>query len=220
MAQRIQRPGSAPPSNNNAPGSPPDLGGQVDDARKSVLSILKDTDWPKEASNDVQDLMREMGAPLALNKLPKEEAKVPEEVKTAIHQLLGHLESAQTRLNGESEKYGTKKKGFKKRVKKVFSRNDPTQCKEVVRGCRADIEGSSTTLNDILDGLEARNKQRVSRSTGDESNGPAGTHATQPDSTSNSHVNAQNDATQTAQPSNSPQDQCSPQRNQVPTSNA
>ncbi|KAG8918152.1 hypothetical protein FRC00_012793, partial [Tulasnella sp. 408] len=166
MAQRIPRPNSAPPSNNQAHGPPSDPGGQVDDARKAVLFILKvthspsdvclpwrssagvqDTDWPKEASNDVQNLIRNMEAPLALNKLPKEGTETPEELKTAIYQLLVHLKSAQTKLKGESEKYGSKKKGFRKRVKVFFSRNDPSQCAGVVRSCRNDIVNSSTTLN-------------------------------------------------------------------------
>ncbi|KAG8964191.1 hypothetical protein FRC00_003537 [Tulasnella sp. 408] len=88
MAQRIPRPNSAPPSNNQAPGPPSDPGGQVDDARKAVLFILKDTDWPKEASNDVQNLIRNMEAPLALNKLAKEGTEIHEELKTAIYHLL------------------------------------------------------------------------------------------------------------------------------------
>ncbi|KAG8902571.1 hypothetical protein FRC00_001364 [Tulasnella sp. 408] len=147
MAQRVPRPSSAPPAHTQAPGPPSDLGVRVDEVRKAVIFILKDTDWPEEASNDVQDLIREMEAPLALDKLPKEATEVPEELNTAVHQLLGHMESAQTRLKGESEKYGIRKKGLRKSVKILFSRKDPTQCKEVVRGCRADIEGSSTTLN-------------------------------------------------------------------------
>ncbi|KAG9029331.1 hypothetical protein FS837_003594, partial [Tulasnella sp. UAMH 9824] len=219
MAQRIQRPSSAPPSNSQAPG-PPDLGGQVDDARKSVLSILKGTDWPKEASYDVQDLVREIEAPLALNKLPKEEIEMHEQLKTAIHQLFGHLESARTRLQGESEKYGTKKKGFRKSVKMFFSPNDPIQCREVVRACRADIVGSSTRVNNLLDSLEVEKEQRLSRAIGDESNRRLGTHATQPASRSTPHVNVQNDITETAAPPNSPPDQSPPQSNQRPTSKA
>ncbi|KAG8938011.1 hypothetical protein FRC00_002950 [Tulasnella sp. 408] len=89
MATRIQRPNSAPPSNNETPGPPPDLGGQVDGARNAVLSILKDTDWPKEASNDVEDLIRKIEAPIVLDELTKEGTAIPEELNTEIHQLLG-----------------------------------------------------------------------------------------------------------------------------------
>ncbi|KAG8938017.1 hypothetical protein FRC00_002956 [Tulasnella sp. 408] len=88
MAQRVPRPSSAPPSHTQAPGPPSDLGGKVDEVRKAVIFILKDTDWPEEASNDVQDLIREMEAPLALDNLPKERTEAPEELKTAIDQLL------------------------------------------------------------------------------------------------------------------------------------
>ncbi|KAG8902572.1 hypothetical protein FRC00_001365 [Tulasnella sp. 408] len=211
MAQRIQRPSSAPPPNNGAPGPPSGLGGQVDDARKAVISILEvthslvqDTHWPKEASNDVQDLIREMEAPLALDKLPKEVTEVPEELKTEIHHLLGHLESAQARLKGESKKYGPKKKGLRKRVKMLFSPKDPTQCKEV----------------NLSDRLKAENEQRLSRAVGDDSKGPLDTHATQTASTSNPQVNAQNDVTATSVPSNSPQDQSPPHLNQVYSSKA
>ncbi|KAG8902579.1 hypothetical protein FRC00_001372 [Tulasnella sp. 408] len=89
MAQRIQRPSSAPPSNNGALGPPPDLCGQVDGARNAVLSILKDTDWPKEASNEIEDLIRKIEAPLGLDKLTKEKRADPEELNTAINQFLG-----------------------------------------------------------------------------------------------------------------------------------
>ncbi|KAG9024171.1 hypothetical protein FS837_005461, partial [Tulasnella sp. UAMH 9824] len=211
MAQRIPGPSSAPPSNNEAPGPPPDLRGRVDDTRKAVLSVLKDTDWPRQASNDVQDLIRKMEAPLALNKLPKEGTEIFEQVKTIIRQLLGHLENAQTRLREESEKYGARKKGFRETFKAVFSRNDPSQCAGIVRSCRNDIVEGWKTLNDLLERLEAGNEQRHSK-------GPQDTHATQNASTSNPHVNTQSDLTATPVPSNSPPNQSTTQRDQITSS--
>ncbi|KAG9030638.1 hypothetical protein FS837_003220, partial [Tulasnella sp. UAMH 9824] len=202
MAQRIQRPSSAPPSNNQPPGPPLDLGGKVHDARQAVLSILKDTDWPKQASNDAQDLIRKLEAPLVLDKLPKEGTEGHDQIKTATHQLLGQLESVQTRLKRESEKYGTKKKGFKKIFKGFFSRNDSSQCAGV----------------DLLERFEAENDQRLSRVAGDRSKGPQDTGATQSTSTSNPPVNAQSDITATAVPPNIPPAPSAAQRDQVTSS--
>ncbi|KAG9040337.1 hypothetical protein FS837_000772 [Tulasnella sp. UAMH 9824] len=214
MAQRIPRPSSTPPSNNQPPGAPSDLGDQVDDAKKAVLFILKDTDWPKDVSNEVQNLIRNMQAPLALNKIPKEGTDTPEELANAIHQFLGHLESAQTRLKGESEKYGTKNKGFRKRVKVFFSRNDKSQCAAVVRSCRNEIVESWTTLNDILNSLEGQNEQPLSRAAGDDFKGPLGNHATPTASTSNPHANGRGDLTATSGPSSSARNQSFTRDNQ------
>ncbi|KAG9023585.1 hypothetical protein FS837_005715, partial [Tulasnella sp. UAMH 9824] len=238
MAQRIPRPSSAPPSSNQPPGLPSDLGGKIHGAGQVVLSILKvthntsdfvvhrrssagvqDTDWPKQASNDVQDLIRKIEAPLVLDKLPKEETECPDQLKTAIYQLLGQLESVQTRLKGESKKYGTKKKGFRKRVKGFLSRDDPSQCAGVVRSCRDDVVESSTTLNDILNDLGADNKQRSSHAAEStarhDPEGQTGTNATQ--IASMSDQNAKNGLGMTSVPSNSPLDQSVAQPGQVPS---
>ncbi|KAG9041554.1 hypothetical protein FS837_012091, partial [Tulasnella sp. UAMH 9824] len=237
MAQRILRPSSAPPSNNQPPGPPSDLGGKVHDARQAVLSILRvthstsdlglhwrsstevqDTDWPKEASNDVQDLIRNMEASPALQMLRKEGTETPEQVEIAIYELLRQLESAQTRLKGESEKYGNKKKGFRKTVKVLFSRNDDSQCTGVVRSCRNDIVVSSTTLNGLLKRLEAENEQSLSRAAGEDSKEPQDTQATQTTSASNPPLNADSDLTATSGPSNSPPNQSAAQGDQVTNS--
>ncbi|KAG9040391.1 hypothetical protein FS837_000712 [Tulasnella sp. UAMH 9824] len=222
MAQRIPRPSSAPPSSNQPPGPPSDLGGKVHDARQAVLSILKrssaavqDTDWPKEASNDVRDLIRNMEASPALQKFWKEGTETPEQLEIAIYELLRQLESAQTRLKGESEKYGTKKKGLRKRVKVLFSRKDDSQCAGVVRSCRNDIAASSTTLDDLLKRLEADNEQRLLRAAGDDSKEPQDTQATQTVSASNPPLNAESDLTATSVPSNSPPNQSTAQGEQV-----
>ncbi|KAG8909512.1 hypothetical protein FRC01_006893, partial [Tulasnella sp. 417] len=136
------------------------LGGKVDNTKGAVLSILKETAWPKEASNDAQALIQTMEAPLDLDNLPKDETQIPTEVKTSIKLLLRELENAHVKVRGESKKYGTRKKGFRKKVKKLFSRTDPSQCTEVLRSCRADVEESSTALKDLLSALNVQSKQR------------------------------------------------------------
>lgn len=60
---------------------------------------------------------------------------------------LRELETAHARVKAESEKYGTNKKWFKKQAKKLFSRADGSQCNEVLRSCRTDVEASTTALN-------------------------------------------------------------------------
>ncbi|KAG8929903.1 hypothetical protein FRC01_003560 [Tulasnella sp. 417] len=147
MVHRIQRPGSGPPSTRGAPGPPSNLGGKVGEARNSILSILKDTNWPKEASNDVKGFIETLETQLALDQLPNQGTEIPEEVEVTLKQLVGRLEKAKARLKKESQKYDPTKEGFRQDFKKLFSRNDPNECAEAVRSCRDDVVRSLATLN-------------------------------------------------------------------------
>lgn len=51
------------------------------------------------------------------------------------------------RLTGESEKYGTRKKGVRKGLKKLLPRADPTGCSEVLKTCLKDVGASTAALN-------------------------------------------------------------------------
>ncbi|KAG8928895.1 hypothetical protein FRC01_005211, partial [Tulasnella sp. 417] len=182
MARPTTRPvsDSAPPPHDGPPSS--SLGGKVSDAKKVVLSILEDTAWPKEAANDVRALTQTIETPLDLDKLPKTEAQIPADVNALIEQVLRKLETAHARMKGESEKYGTKNKGLrekiKKKVKKVFSRTDPSRCIEVLRSCRTDIGESSTTLNNLLGILDAESMQPTLRVVEGESGDDSGAIST------------------------------------------
>ncbi|KAG8907079.1 hypothetical protein FRC01_007822, partial [Tulasnella sp. 417] len=79
----------------------------------------QDTNWPKEASNDVRAFAETMETQLALDKIPNEEEEVPEQLKFALERLLEHLEKAKTKLKKESQKYDPKKKGLRQELKKL-----------------------------------------------------------------------------------------------------
>lgn len=155
MALPTIRSSSAPPSHNQPLSS--NLGGKGNEARNFAISILKDTDWPKEVANDVQALINTIEMLPDLEKISKDESQIPAEVKVSIKLLLKELESVRTRLEGESKKYGTKKKGFRKDLKKLFSRTDPSECSQVLKGCRNDVAESSATVNSLLSAPRTEN---------------------------------------------------------------
>ncbi|KAG8910792.1 hypothetical protein FRC01_006126, partial [Tulasnella sp. 417] len=146
MAQRIVRPGS-PPSTSSAPVQPSNLGGKVGDARNSILSILKNTNWPKESANEVQGLIGTVETQLVLDQLTDEGTEIPERLKATLQQLLEQLEKVEARLKKESQKCDATKKGFRQKFKKLLSGNDPNECAEVIRSCQDDVVRSLTTLN-------------------------------------------------------------------------
>ncbi|KIO31984.1 hypothetical protein M407DRAFT_216493 [Tulasnella calospora MUT 4182] len=150
------RSSSAPPSRSQPLSS--NLGGKGNEARNFVISTLKDTDWPKEVANDVQTLINTIEMLPDLENISKDESQIPAEVKVSIKLLLKELESVRTRLEGESKKYGTKKKGFRKDLKKLFSRTDPSECSQVLKGCRNDVEENSATLKSFLSALGTQNE--------------------------------------------------------------
>ncbi|KAG8926013.1 hypothetical protein FRC01_009443 [Tulasnella sp. 417] len=184
----------------------------------------QDTNWPKEASNDVRAFAETMETQLALDKVPNEEEEVPEQVKLALERLLEHLENAKTKLKKESQKYDPKKKGFRQELKKLVSKNNPNECAEVVRNCRDDVVRSSTALRDILNNLYPENEQPSSRaaggSAGDDAGGPVEDHGAQTASTPNLTMNVKSDPATTSVPSNKSPDQSVPQVGQLTSSKA
>ncbi|KAG8920180.1 hypothetical protein FRC01_000885, partial [Tulasnella sp. 417] len=184
----------------------------------------QDTNWPKEASNDVRAFAETMETQLALDKVPNEEEEVPEQLKLALERLLEHLEKAKTRLKKESQKYDPKKKGFRQELKKFVSKNNPNECAEVVRNCRDDVVKSWTALSDILNNLYPENEQPSSRaagsSAGDNAGGPVGDHGAQTASTPNLTMNVKSHPGTTSIPSNESPDQSVPQIGQLTSSKA
>ncbi|KAG8963784.1 hypothetical protein FRC00_005065, partial [Tulasnella sp. 408] len=132
------------------------------------MNLVQETDWPKEALNDAQALMQTVEAPFDLDNLPMDEMQIPAEIKREIKLLLRELESAHTKLKPESEKYGTKKKGIRKELRKLFSPTDPSQCTEVLRSCRTDVEESWATLHRLLNNLASATEQHTLQAAEDE----------------------------------------------------
>ncbi|KAG9046932.1 hypothetical protein FS837_003368 [Tulasnella sp. UAMH 9824] len=149
MALPTTSPISSPLSHSQTPFS--DLSGKTDEAMKFVLSILNDTDWPKEAANDVQALINTLKTLPDLDKISKVETRIGAEITVSIELLLK-----------ESQKYGTKRKGFRKKFKKLFSRIDTSECAQVLQDCRNDLEKCSTALNNILRDSDHTNEESSS----------------------------------------------------------
>ncbi|KAG8926014.1 hypothetical protein FRC01_009444 [Tulasnella sp. 417] len=187
MALSILRLVSAPPSSSLVPSRSFDLCGKVNDIKKSVLSILKDTNWPKEASDDVQDFIQTVETQLALDKVLNEGKEAPERLKVALERLLNQLENAKARLKKEAQKYDPTKKGLRHKFRKLVSGSSPNECAEILRNCRDDVVMSSTALSDILKGWYAGSEQSSSRvaegSVEDNSGGPVEGHGAQTAST-------------------------------------
>ncbi|KAG8918313.1 hypothetical protein FRC01_001930 [Tulasnella sp. 417] len=160
MALRAIDPDYAPSSHNGIRFS--NFGSKINGVKEAILLVLKDTDWPEHATNDVQALIQTMENLSVLNTLPKEENEIPDQPKIEIERLLRTLESVYTRLKHESENYSTRKKGFRKRVKSLFSRNNPSEITLVLRRCRNDVEHSSTALSELLRNLDIGEDSRSS----------------------------------------------------------
>ncbi|KAG8916085.1 hypothetical protein FRC01_003390, partial [Tulasnella sp. 417] len=89
-----------------------------------------DTNWPKEASNDVQGFIETLETQLSLDNLTNEGTEIPEELKATLQQLLGQLGKVKARVKKESQKYDSTKKGFRQKFKKLLSGDDPNECAE------------------------------------------------------------------------------------------
>ncbi|KAG9024811.1 hypothetical protein FS837_005184, partial [Tulasnella sp. UAMH 9824] len=126
------------------------------------MDPTQDTDWPKQLANEVQALIAIVGMLPDCNRIRNDETQIRTEVKVSIKLLLKELESVRTRLEVESKKYGTRKKGFRREVKKLFSRVDPNDCAQVLKDCRNDVKESSEALNNFLSDPDPSNASKNS----------------------------------------------------------
>ncbi|KAG9034153.1 hypothetical protein FS837_002265, partial [Tulasnella sp. UAMH 9824] len=91
------------------------------------------------------------------------ETQILGEAEASIESVLNELESVHLRLKGESNKYGAKKSVFRRGLKKLVSRPDPTRCSGVLKACRSDVEKSSVTLKSLFSNLDTMNEQHSSQ---------------------------------------------------------
>ncbi|KAG8973471.1 hypothetical protein FRC05_008745 [Tulasnella sp. 425] len=161
MALPTTRDNPAPPSRNDVPAS--SLGGKVDDARNGVLSILKGTNWPRKARRDVQDLIQMVETKLNPDHIPTDDTQMPEDLRDAIEKLHMELERVHEKLKGESTKYDTTMKRLLRKLKKLFSRMNRSDCIDVLKQCQEDVDANLKILNNKLGSLEIKSDQRTSQ---------------------------------------------------------
>ncbi|KAG9031543.1 hypothetical protein FS837_002952 [Tulasnella sp. UAMH 9824] len=161
MAPPRIRPSSAPPSHSQTPHS--DMSRRAEAVRTAVISILKDTDWPKVVTDDVQALIKTMNALADIDKVTTNETKILGDPKVSIKSVLNELESVHLRLKEESDKYGAKKSVLRRGFKKLVSRPDATRCSGVLKACRSDVEKSSVILKSLFSNPDTTNEQHFSK---------------------------------------------------------
>ncbi|KAG8917121.1 hypothetical protein FRC01_002657, partial [Tulasnella sp. 417] len=150
-----QSAGNEPPTNlassshNPARSTPGSLSDNVGSVKTAVLSILKDTVWPRRSTDTARDLRRIIENASSLTNIPKDDHHIQIEHRASLEQLIAVLGGVRSKLQAASNTYGEKKKGFRGKVKQVLEYKERSKCNQVLESCRTEVKDALAPLPNV-----------------------------------------------------------------------
>ncbi|KIO17083.1 hypothetical protein M407DRAFT_33261, partial [Tulasnella calospora MUT 4182] len=137
---------SASSSHNPAEPTQGSLSDNVESVKHAILSILKDTDWPRKSTDAADGLMTTIENALSLTNIPKDDLRIHAQHRTSLQQFITVMEGVQRKLEEASNAHGGKEKTSRQKITDFFASQKPNKCTEVLESCGNDVKGALATL--------------------------------------------------------------------------
>ncbi|KAG9024220.1 hypothetical protein FS837_005444 [Tulasnella sp. UAMH 9824] len=120
----------------------------VQSLTNAVLSILKDTVWPRRSTSTARELIAILENASSLKNIPKNNPHIEAEQLLLLEQFVAVMVSVRPKLQKASDTYGAKERTFRSKAKYLFTYLDRNKCTEVLESCRNEVNDALAALPD------------------------------------------------------------------------
>ncbi|KAG8924562.1 hypothetical protein FRC01_011348, partial [Tulasnella sp. 417] len=124
-----------------------DIRDRIDASTKTAISLLQDTQWPRQSTALAQELRQMISKSPKLEGLRKDSSKTPTERRNAMERLVSVMGDVCAKLKNASHKYG-EKRDFSDMLKHPFASLNKDGCNKLLQECWNDLEKALASLPD------------------------------------------------------------------------
>ncbi|KAG8927230.1 hypothetical protein FRC01_007779 [Tulasnella sp. 417] len=149
-----QSAGNEPPTRpksstrNPTQSTQPSILKNVESVTNAVLSILKDTVWPRRSTDMAHELIQVIENASSLKGIPKENLNIKAEHRASLERFVAVMVNVQPKLQEASDTYGAKKRRFRSRIKYLFTYLGRNKCTQVLESCQNEVQDALVSLPD------------------------------------------------------------------------